>query len=209
MKRRTFLALTAGGAAVSLAGGAKVFRLGSRIPEYRRPRLDRKSPTGKLSPAEMATILSLAEILTPSESNSEKANKAIESHVHLRTTTQNGYLKEYRSAVLLLDETSRVQAGSSGKFAELSAPDRQRVVERILWKYRREQGRVRQVESIFSPAGHLAFRSFVVQDMLEAFFRELPAEGWVIVGYSHYPGVPADPRAYSRSPESTAASGTK
>ncbi|MEX0806628.1 MAG: gluconate 2-dehydrogenase subunit 3 family protein [Candidatus Binatia bacterium] len=195
MRRRTFLAMAIGGVAVSLASGAKILGLGTRIPQYRKPRLDEKYPTGRLSPLEMSSVMALAEVLIPTQKKSEQIDAVLRSHVDNRTLADPGYFKEYRNAVALLDQTAE---NFGKKFFELPVSERQQVLEDILWEYRAEQTRVRQVEAIFSPARTLAFRNFVVEDIIEAFFRKLPGEAWSIVGYSHYPGVPADPRAYSR-----------
>ena len=198
MRRRTFLAVTIGGVVVSVASGAKIFRVGTRIPQYRKPQLDDESPTGRLSAVEMTTAMALAEVLIPTDRKSEQIYDVLRSHVDGRTLADKGYLKEYRNAVALLDESAASASAADGKFSQLSVPQRQLILEDILWEYRADQPRVQQVEAIFSPARTLAFRRFVVTDILEAFFRKLPAEAWAIVGYSHYPGVPADPRAYSR-----------
>ncbi|MPZ78682.1 MAG: hypothetical protein GEU77_19450 [Deltaproteobacteria bacterium] len=206
MRRRTFLAIAIGGLAVSAASGAKILRLGTRIPQYRKPQLDEDSPTGRLSAVEMSTVMALAEVLIPADTKSERIYNVLRSHVESRTLANNGYLEEYRRAVALLDETAESVTAVGGKFAELPVSQRQRILEDILWEYRAEQTRVRQFEAIFSPAGTLAFRNFVVRDILEAFFRKLPGEAWAIVGYSHYPGVPADPRTYSRPLQITSTS---
>jgi hypothetical protein len=198
MRRRTFLGLATGGVAASVALGAKVFGIGTRIVRYREPRLDKNYPTGKLSEMEMATAIGLAEVLIPTERKSEQTNNTLRSHIDARTANERGYLKEYRSAVVLLDDTIQDVLGAKRKFFELAMSDRQQILEAILWQHRGAQTRMQQIEAIFLPARNLAFREFVVEDILEGFFRQIPAEGWAIVGYSHYPGVPTDPRAYSR-----------
>ena len=187
-----------GGVTVSLASGAKFIGLGTQITHYRKPQLDEDSPTGKLSAVEMGTVMALAEVLVPTEKKSERLYDVLRSHVDSRTLADDGYFKEYRKAVRYLDETTASVATAGKKFAELPVSQRQRMLEEILWEYRADQARIKQVEAIFSPARTLAFRNFVVKDLLEAFFRKLPDEAWAIVGYSHYPGLPADPRAYSR-----------
>ena len=184
-----------GGITVSLASGAKILGLGTQITQYRKPELDEEFPTGKLSAIEMGTVMALAEVLVPTEKKSERLYDVLRSHVDGRTLADNGYLKEYRNAVAFLDETAET---FRKKFAELPLSKREEVLQDILWEYGGKQTRVRQVEAIFSPAITLAFRNFVVKDILEAFFRKLPDEAWSIVGYSHYPGLPADPRAYTR-----------
>jgi hypothetical protein len=198
MKRRTFLALAAGGVAASAVSGAKLLGLGTRLPQYRKPQLDEESPTGKLSAVEMGTVMALADVLVPTEKKSERLYDVLRSHVDGRTLADNGYFREYRKAVRYLDETTASVTTAGKKFADLPVSQRQRMLEEILWEYRADQARIKQVEAIFSPARTLAFRNFVVKDLLEAFFRKLPDEAWAIVGYSHYPGLPADPRAYSR-----------
>jgi len=189
--------MAVGGVAASIASG-KSFHLGSRIPQYREPQLDQASQTGKLSIAEMTTIIALAEVLIPNSMNSERVSGELRSYVDERTLGENGYLKEYRRAAALLDKTADSVKAGEGKFADLQVAQRQRVLEKILWQYRADQTRMRQFEAIFAPTETLAFRKFVVKDILRAFFSRLPAEAWAIVGYSHYPGVPGDPRAYTR-----------
>jgi hypothetical protein len=110
-----------------------------------------------------------------------------------------GALAQYRAAVVLLDETAQRRHRGTATFAELDRTRREDVLASLLWTYRAGDAMTSLLERVTSPRRVRALRELVVKDLLKAFYRS-PA-GWALVGYSHFPGVPAaDPRDYSRPP---------
>jgi hypothetical protein len=144
----------------------------------------------------MATVLALSEILLPATENAH-VSTLVQRHVTSRTQQHPGYLQEYQRAVQLLDERARRLGAMAPRFSQLSLADRQRVLGSLLWAYRGEDLLWRYAEAILLRKRVLSFRRFVVTDVLVAGYRA--SYGWAIVGYSHYPGIPAaDPRDYTR-----------
>lgn len=153
---------------------------------------------GSLSEVEMQSIIALAEVLVPSGMLETSAD-LIRDHVNYRT--KNVYdLRDYRNAVLHLDRASHRIFGGAQRFADFTYADRGKVLSALLWRYRSGQRLKRWLERMFLSRRALWFRESVVKDLLIAIFRKTPV-GWAMVGYSHYPGVPAaDPRDYTRPP---------
>jgi hypothetical protein len=195
-----FVGLTITGVFILSILRSKLYELRELITRLTSPRLDRGSPVGVLSQQEMRTIIALSETLMPRIEGSEVYNGLIKDRVNYRTNNVRGYLKEYRNAVKLLEETSKKVIGGK-KFSELNLSERDRVVGSILWRYSSEEALKRRLERIFIFRRKIAFRDFVVRDILVTLFQK-SSVGWAIVGYSHYPGVPAaDPRDYTRALE--------
>ena len=164
-----------------------------------KPTLDVTSSTGLLSEREMKTILALAQALVPDIAMAKLDDRFFTELVNHTTSTEKGWLKEYRGAVNFLNQTTQSVIDKTKSFSELTPAERERVLESILWKYRKgETASVRnQFMEIISPRRTLAFRTFVVRHIMLAFSRS-PAV-WAIVGYSHYPGIPAvDPFEYTK-----------
>lgn len=155
-------------------------------------------PAGSLSAVEMQSIIALAEVLVPVGMLGNSAD-LVRDHVNDRT--KNVYdLREYRNAVVRLDETSHRIFGGAQRFADLTYAERDKVLSAILWRYRSGQYLKRRLERMFLSRRKLWFRESVVKDLLIAIFQKTPV-GWAMVGYSHYPGVPAvDPRDYTKLP---------
>jgi hypothetical protein len=206
LKRRTVLA---GGAVVAVGAAAGAAALGSRANRQRLkdvlgeltppPRdLDHNAATGALTPAEALAVAALAEVLYPPDATPE-AIALGRAHAATRCEKEPGYLPEYRRAVQLLDE--RAAAARSGKtFAALTREQRDAVLHALLWDYsgRRFVGTMgRLVENATASEEASALRRFVVADLLQAFYSS--GYGWAVVGYTHYPGVPAaDPLDYTK-----------
>jgi hypothetical protein len=198
-----FIGLTISGVAVLFVLRNKLYNLRGLIARLINPRLDEDSPVGILSEEEMKTIIALSEVLIPTVEKSGANSEFSRSHVNYKTKNVKGYLKEYRNAEKLLQETSKKVIVSDRKFYELNLPERDRVLGSILWRYRSGEFVKPRLERIFSSRRKMAFRDFVVRDILIASFQQTPV-GWAIVGYCHYPGVPAaDPRDYTKPLELT------
>jgi hypothetical protein len=160
------------------------------------PQLDKDSPLGILSEEEMKTIIALSGILIPTAEKFGINEEFIRNHVNYKTNNVKGYLKEYRNAVRLLEEASKKVISGDREFYELNLSERDRVLESILWRYSSNEVIKSRLERILVSKRNMAFRDFVVRDILAA-FKGSPV-GWFIVGYSHYPGVPStDPRDYT------------
>ncbi len=200
MNRRKFLVLFVG---LTVTGVAVLFVLRVRLNALKKlivrlinPRLDKDYPSGILSDEEMKTIIALSGILMPTAEKSGVNEECIRNHVNHKTNNVKGYLKEYRNAVRLLEEASKKVIEGDRKFYELNLSERDKVLESILWRYRSNEVIKSRLERILVSKRNIAFRDFVVMDILEAFKRS--PVGWFIVGYSHYPGIPStDPRDYS------------
>lgn len=205
MTRRRFLSLLLlflGALSVYLVSPARVRSLKRRIRRYKLPRLDPRSPTGTLSEPEMRTVLALAEVLLPRDRPGMDREFFLQ-HVYGRTSDTRGYLREYREAVKLLDEKTPGAAGRPD-FAGLGLAEREKVLASILWKYRAGESLKARLALIFAPGRTLAFREFVVKDLLAAYYRSPAA--WSLLGYAHFPGTPAaDPLEYTRPLKSPAA----
>ena len=183
MTRRRFLAL---GAVLALFVGLGVSPLRSKvldkIVKWRWPGLDWHAPVGDLSVEESATVAALASVLVPGN------YPFLMDHVARKTTTEPGFLKEYRNAVKLLNESTRRIWARDTRFENLDPGGRERVVESILWRYSADDKWTILLEKLVVSKRRLAFRWFVVRDLLSAFYRS--SAGWKVVGYTKYPGVP-------------------
>ena len=187
------------GAALAVVGA-----VGWRSPRLRRfasrepLRLDADTPSGILDPAEMATIVALAEALIPADETPGAEASWVRSHVDERTRGTRGYLQEYRRGAALLDRFARESRPSLRSFAELPAGERDALLHARFdglgpW-YRL---RILLDGPAAASEGVLAARCrrFVLEDLLVGFYQS--AAGWAVVGYTHYRGVPGDPREYT------------
>jgi len=163
-----------------------------RTSGSRWPRLDKSYPMGQLTNEESETIAALIGVLVEGDYG------FLGNHVARRTSTEPGYLKEYQNGAKLLNESVRRGFGGAKRFAELDHTEQDRILESILWKYSSEDKWRILLERLFVSKKRLAFREFVVRDILKAFYRS--GAGWQIVGYAKYPGIPAkDPLEYTRA----------
>ncbi len=200
MTRRLFLAVATAGLVAASAVVAQFDRLERAISRRRRPQLDGRSPIGKLAETEMNTIMALIETLIPVDDPSDQMKRVMAAHIDHQTTATRGYFKEYRSAVILLNDTAEQIAGRK-PFAELNRSDRHRVLAVLMPTPHPEPGAAQRLGRLLSSRARLAFRYLVVSDILSGFFRKLPADGWALVGYARYPGIPGGSRAYVSKPE--------
>ena len=160
------------------------------------PELDASKAPGAISPNDRAGLRALAEVLVP-PGHDDAIQALLREHVEDRALRVPGALAEYRAGILLLDETARRRYG--GTFAALDRSRREDVLKSLLWAYRGRSAIAPLLERLTSPRRVLALRELVVRDLLTAFYRS-PA-GWALVGYAHFPGVPAaDPLDYARPP---------
>jgi hypothetical protein len=145
----------------------------------------------------MREILALGEALLPQDQDAA-TERFVRHHVNERTTRKDGYLREYERAVLLLQDTTREVLDSAERFSALPMADRNAVLAALLESRREGIQRARNLlDRVFGSGEVPAFRIYVAEDLLKAFYRS--PEGWGVVGYSNYPGVPArDPREYTR-----------
>ena len=194
MDRRKFLAIAAGVVAVGIASlstltsGLRGFR--AALSAIVNPRLDPRSPVGLLTTEEMNTLIALSDVLVPAITPASH-DDLVRDHVNSRTSATPGYLREYRNAVKLLE------GRRSNRFAALPIGEREEIVGALLWKYGARDRKMHRLEQVFVSKARRAFRTFVAKDLIEALYGS--PVGWAIVGYSHYPGVPAaDPRDYCR-----------
>jgi hypothetical protein len=203
LTRRRFVKILLAGSflAVPVVGALRLW-LGSPVLLLRRVmavELDRSAPVGLLEPNEMATITRLAGVLVPADTTPGASSGWAHEHVNRTTSTRPGYLKEYRAAVRLLDESAVALTPSSSPFHLLSAA----VADELLTKtfgWRRTASTWRGRMERLTASGRRRERcwEFVIHDLLQGFYRT--SSGWAVVGYDSYPGVPGDPRAYTSLP---------
>lgn len=172
------------------------FNVKKRIAKYKRVKLDESFPKGILAEKEMKNILALSEILVPKDLKLGLNIDFFRNHVNYKTLNSDGYLKEYRDGSKLLEEATKEFIDSNKNFFELSLSERDKILGLILWRYRADELVRPLLENMVVSERKLRFRQFVVKDIIRAFYES--RAGWAVVGYSHYPGVPAaDPREYT------------
>ncbi len=200
--RRGFLALFIG---LAIGGVAGTIAIRSQLSKIKRVVSDvLKLKTGKLlsggalSENEMQSILALSMVLVPRLEAWEGSDEFLRNHVNLKTRDFDG-LWDYQNAVKLLNRACRTKTGMKRRFAEINRSEQDEVLGSILGKYRSDEPWKGRLKRAMMSSEQKTFRDYVVKDILLAVFRESPA-GWALVGYSHYPGVPAaDPRDYTRA----------
>jgi hypothetical protein len=198
--RRRFLAVALGGSLGVFPVVA--FPLPGRVRDLLsppEPRLDSASDTGLLGDEEMTEVVALAETLLPQHLDPGVTQRFVQHHVDERTSKEQGYLEEYERAVALLQRTTGSLVDAGARFSALSLVERNTVLSELLETRRTGVRRLGNLfDRILGATEIPAFRIYVVEDLLRAFYRS--AEGWAVVGYTNYPGVPArDPREYTRA----------
>src|SRR5215470_14701067 len=105
MTRRQFVA-----ACLIVAAGLVALVLAWPLPPTRRlvarllaPRLDGDAPRGRLSPAEMASMVAFAEVLVEERAFTEAERGGVADHVDERTEYHRGYPALYRTTAAVLD----------------------------------------------------------------------------------------------------------
>jgi hypothetical protein len=191
--RRRFLLLTGAAASAALvAAGAHVAR--PYLSKRAHPQLDKTYPLGMLREDEMSTAIALGEVLVPAKFTPPA--DFFREYVNWVTQTQAGYLREYERAVRLLDTTAHSTAKAS-PFRDLTVPERNAVLQMLLWRYDIGDEVISRLEKFATSRDASALRQYVVTPMLEYYYRS--PDGWAVVGYKHFPGVPAaDPLAYTK-----------
>jgi hypothetical protein len=207
--RRSFLTAVVGlGLFATIATG---FAYGYRRPLYRRYlqlKLDEFSDKGTLSPDEFQTIRAAFEVVSPKPP--PPAEEFFE-FVNWRTSTTNGYYREYQRAVKLLE--SKTRARFEGTFATLNAHSREEILREVMPRHTflpLQEGLPNQeiepslvgkfrviFELLFFNTG-ARFKYFIFWDLLR--FYWLSSAGWAVVGYQSYPGVPDPHRTYTSAP---------
>lgn len=196
VSRRRFLAGVAG---AGVAAGA--FGTGAAVVHSRSVRIPAPDPTagtGRLSGNEMATILALLEVLVPDHLLPPPAMRA--AIIDEATLELPGLHREYASAARALDALA--DDGSGRRFAEITLATRIEVIDGLFWRYGSSAGledRVRRkLELMVHSEPQRRLRHVAAKDLMIRF------HGGALVrytGYANHPGLPGDPREYTRPPE--------
>lgn len=159
----------------------------SRIAAAFRPRLDLSSPTGALSPSELATVVAFGEILVDGGTLPTLERGYLVEHVDDRTRRIPGFLALYRTTAELLDGLAGVP------FATLAADER----TRLMTDHRLTVSEVTTRELLVPCSRRqLTVRALAVPDLLLGYYTS-PA-GWAVVGYDTFPGRCGDLTRYTR-----------
>jgi hypothetical protein len=163
-----------------------------------RPELDLASPLGVAGEAEMSAIVALGE--TVCASAAQPPLEFFRDFANSVTQSQQGYLKEYQRAVLLLNRAS-AEISSQGEvarpFADLPRSRRDQVLHALLWQYSGHDAVTPRLEKLVAARDAVALRLYVVEPLIDHYYRS--PYGWAVVGYKSSPGrPPPDPRAYTR-----------
>jgi hypothetical protein len=162
-----------------------------------------------LSPDQFQVIQALFDVVAPKPAPS---SDELRQFVNWRTSSVDGYYREYLEAVELLDSEARGHFGVG--FARLDKHLHDQVLRDILPRYTllplqetlpiqeaEPPGFIHKVRVAFETVTHRAearFKYFVFWDLLTFYWSSRP--GWMAMGYHSYPGVPAHPRAYTVPP---------
>lgn len=158
-----------------------------RIAAAIRPRLDLSSPTGALSPAELATVVAFGEILVDGGTLPPLARGYLVEHIDDRTRRSPGFLALYRTTAEVLD-------GLAGApFSTLAADE----CARLTTDHRLTVADVTTRELLVPFSRQkLTVRTLAVPDLLLGYYAS-PA-GWAVVGYEIFPGRCGDLTRYTR-----------
>jgi hypothetical protein len=175
---------------------AAVLLLAWRLPALRvmarqrlEPRLDRDSPTGALSPAEVETLVAFGEIVVQGDAISADGRRYLADHVNERARSVPGFLALYRETAQALDRAC------GGSFAALDIAGRSRIVaESVLPLHETEAQR--DLKLVFRP-GLVAARKLAAPDLITGYYVS-PA-GWAVVGYEAFPGRCGELLRYTRA----------
>jgi len=194
ISRRNFL-LTA--AAISATAVAGTYVAMPHLRRIMRPELDMTYPLGALQDVEMRNIIALCETLIAPES--KPPVEFFHDYVNTVTQSERGFLKEYQRAAALLNATSTGMYGQGAQrpFVDLSHPQRDKVLQTLLWRYPANDRIVGKVEKLSAGLDAIALRIYVMGPLIGHYYRS--PYGWAVVGYESFPGrLPLDPRAYTR-----------
>jgi hypothetical protein len=140
------------------------------------------------------------EVLAPKPAPS--ADNLLE-FINLRTTSVKGYYREYKDGAGLLNSRARKRFGST--YVSLDDKSRESILKEILERQMSFAQalsftqKMRLTFQLLFTRPEMRFQAFVFLDLLE--FYWLSSTGWAVVGYSSYPGIPKDPRAYTVAPD--------
>jgi hypothetical protein len=200
ISRRQFLV---GTAVVMSAAGTAAYIARPHLRRLIQPTLDTTYPLGLLNNKEALTIATLGLVLASPRSVPPLG--FFREYVDFVTQSLPGFLREYQRSAALLDEISVhvIPQKSEGSFAHLTRNECDEVLGVLLWRYSGQDYIRPKLEKLFAGRDALALRTYVMQPMIEYYYRSL--YGWAVVGYESFPGhPPPDPRAYTRPPGVTA-----
>src|SRR5262245_30068804 len=158
-----------------------------QIADRLAPRLDQSSPTGILSPREMAAVIAFGEILLNGGTLPSHERSYLAEHVEDRTRRIPGLLELYRTTAEYLDGLGRPG------FATLAPDERARLM--IEHRLTVTEIRTRELLVPFSRA-RVTVRALAVPDLMLGYYTS-PA-GWAVVGYETFPGRCSDLTRYTR-----------
>jgi len=158
-----------------------------RIADRFEPRMDRSSPTGTLSPSELAAVIAFGEILVSGGTLPSLERGYLVEHVEDRTRRIHGFLKLYRTTAEYLDGLG------AAPFATL-APDER---ARLMIEHRLTVAEIRTRELLVPFArARVMVRALAAPDLMLGYYTS-PA-GWGVVGYEAFPGRCSDLTRYTR-----------
>jgi Gluconate 2-dehydrogenase subunit 3 len=160
--------------------------------------LDRNSPLGSLRLEEARNLLALAEVLLPNDEVFDTNEGWVQEYIDFKANHEPGYLQEYRNGSRLLDQMTRNFTKNDIRFSQVSPLER----DRLLREYFEWSGTLDKASfyiQIITNSGRMKakFYWFVLKGMLVDYYSS--PGGWSVVGYTNYPGVPGDPREYTRA----------
>ncbi len=200
ISKRTFLKLLAGGMAVGILSYPTLLYLRNRV----KVDFKKEFSPGRLAAGELDTIIALLEVLLPRKLYSDQ--EELVKLVNEATQNGKGVFEEYRAGAALLNHMVDIQLGKFG-FAKLSLKAREQILESIMWRYDYVgRGGVGEkmwkfkftLDRLLHSEIERRFRELVVRDLLQRFYSRADI-AWQLVNYSNYPGIPGNPREYTRA----------
>jgi hypothetical protein len=210
LTRRLFLQLLLGLCLfVVLATGVGYQYRRAIYRKYLRLRLDESAGRGMLSHEQFQIIQALFDVVAPQPAPS---SAELRQFVAWRTSSVDGYYREYTEAATLLESAAHRHFGVG--FAALDSESRDQLLRGILpartllplqetlpIQEAEPPGLMQKIRIAFDTVVHRAearFKYFVFWDLLLFYWSS--SAGWAAVGYGSYPGVPAHPRGYTVPP---------
>lgn len=199
LTRRSFLLRASAISVLTFAGGTGAFLF------FRRPSPGQQENghTVVLSDQDLDALASLAECLVP---DSHGLPRQDFSGLILSATSERAdRLADYRLAARLLDHVANREF-QVPRFSKASRDTKNAIVESLAPRYSaiddsRLSGKlylksITLWDRMVSPS-RWRFREYVVRDILRRYYAGHVV--WAMIGYSNYPGVPGDPREYTRA----------
>lgn len=163
----------------------------SRIRRIFDPTLESLGPGRPLDDRVVTTLHALLQVLAD---DADLPRSLVESTVQRRAARDLAQMREYVAGARLLDARSRDRFGRA--FAEVTLDERDQVLRGMLPDHpspelesplrRRLRLTSYNLHLVLSWPAHRRFRSFVVADLLSAYYTT--ARGWAVVGYDEFPG---------------------